>query len=116
MSYPVPADRRRRRKTWIASLISTIVTLPLAFFAFALSVFSLMACDGCSDAEIRRFDASFDSAWIVFRCGLVLAFVMVFVSWALTRSRPAGAILLAVAAPATVFLAWALFTALVAWP
>ncbi|MYS36293.1 hypothetical protein K388_04993 [Streptomyces sp. KhCrAH-43] len=114
MSYP--AAPNRRRKTWIASLISTIVTPPLALFAFGISVFGAMACDACSAAETRHFAATFNPGSIVFRCGLVLAFVMMFASWVFTRSRPAATILLAVAAPATVFLSWALFMSVVDWP
>ncbi|MFJ3091366.1 hypothetical protein [Streptomyces sp. NPDC086838] len=114
MSHPTVTARRR--KTWIASLISTIVTLPLAFFAFVLSVFLSVSCEACSEAENRHFAATFNPGSIVFRCGLVLAFVMMLASWVFTRSRPAAAILLAVAAPATVVLACALFSAIVDWP
>ncbi|WUS97599.1 hypothetical protein OHA46_13330 [Streptomyces sp. NBC_00708] len=114
MSHPAVLNRRRR--TWIASLISTIVTLPLAFFTFVISVISSVACQACSAAENHHFAETFNPGSIVFRCGLVLAFVMTLASWVCTRTRPAAAILLAVAAPATVVLACMLFSAIVDWP
>ncbi|WP_405759718.1 hypothetical protein OG234_15150 [Streptomyces sp. NBC_01420] len=111
-----PAVPNRRRKTWIAPLISTIVTPPLAFFAFALTVFSAMACDACSAAENHSFAASINPAWIVFRCGQVLALLAIVVSWVFVRNRPAAAILLALAAPVTVFLSLGIFMTVVDWP
>ncbi|MEL5961169.1 hypothetical protein AADR41_41535 [Streptomyces sp. CLV115] len=104
------------RHTWIASLISTVVTLPLAFFALVYSMLSPMACDSCSEADADRFDASFGPAWTVSCCGLLLALVILVASWVLTRRRPPAAIGLAVAAPATVFFTWVAFMTLINWP
>ncbi|MFF3783708.1 DUF983 domain-containing protein [Streptomyces sp. NPDC001933] len=104
------------RHTWIASLISTVVTLPLAFFALVYSMLSPMACDSCSEADADRFDASFGPAWTVSCCGLLLALVVLVASWVFTRRRPPAAIGLAVAAPATVFFTWVAFMTLINWP
>ncbi|MGW2088361.1 hypothetical protein [Streptomyces sp. NPDC001880] len=104
------------RHTWIASLISTVVTLPLAFFALVYSMLSPMACDSCSDAMADRFDASFGPAWTVSCFGLLLSLVILVASWVFTSRRPSAAIGLAVAAPATVFFTWVAFMTLINWP
>ncbi|MCT2544213.1 hypothetical protein [Streptomyces atratus] len=104
------------RHTWVASLISTVVTLPLAFFALVYSMFSPMACDSCSEADAHRFDASFGPAWTVSCCGLLLSLVILVASWVCARRRPPAAIGLAVAAPATVFFTWVAFMTLINWP
>ncbi|MFD0341593.1 DUF983 domain-containing protein [Streptomyces sp. NPDC127117] len=104
------------RHTWVASLISTVVTLPLAFFALVYSMLSPMACDSCSKADADRFDASFGPAWTVSCFGLLLALVILVASWVFTRRRPPTAIGLAVAAPATVFFTWVAFMTLINWP
>ncbi|MEU6019083.1 hypothetical protein ABZ826_35195 [Streptomyces sp. NPDC047515] len=106
----------RPRHTWVASLISTLVTLPLAFVALAFTMLSPMACDPCSEAESDRFSRSFDPAWTVFCCGLVLALIALVTSWVLNRRRPPACVALAVLAPGTVVLAWVVFMSLVDWP
>jgi uncharacterized BrkB/YihY/UPF0761 family membrane protein len=106
----------RPQRTWIASLISTIVTLPLAFIALAFTAISPMVCDSCSEAESDRFGRSFDPAWTVFRCGLVLALIALVASWVFNRRRPPVCVALAVLAPGTVVFAWVVFMALVDWP
>ncbi|WP_413753335.1 hypothetical protein NRF20_25615 [Streptomyces sp. R-74717] len=106
----------RPRRTWIASMISTIVTLPLAFFALVFGGLSPMACGSCSEADSDRFDASFGSAWTVLCCGLVLALGVLVASWVFSRRRPPAGLALAVLAPGTVFVAWVTFMALVDWP
>lgn len=106
----------RPRHTWIAPLIATVVTLPLAFFALVSSMLAPMACDSCSDADSDRFDASFGPAWTVSCTGLVLALAVLIASWLCVRRRPAAAIVLAVTAPATAAVTWAAFMALVDWP
>ncbi|MGW3657617.1 hypothetical protein ACWD6R_18870 [Streptomyces sp. NPDC005151] len=104
------------RHAWIASLISTIVTLPLALIALAHTMLSPMACDSCSEAESDRFTKSFDPAWGVFCSGLALAVIALIASWSSTRRRPPACVLLAVLAPATVVLGWVVFMAMVDWP
>ncbi|WP_327710462.1 hypothetical protein OG912_19535 [Streptomyces sp. NBC_00464] len=106
----------RRPRTWIAPLISTLVTLPLAFFARIFGMLSPMACDSCSDGQSDRFDASFDTAWPVLSSGLVLALVLLVTSWILSSSRRPTAIKLSVLAPATVVVTYVAFAALIDWP
>ncbi|MFF9507967.1 hypothetical protein ACF1BU_20325 [Streptomyces sp. NPDC014724] len=106
----------RPRHTWIASLISTVVTLPLAFIVLVFGGLAPMACDSCSEADSDRFDAGFDTAWTVLRCGLVLALIVLVASWVLNRRRPPACAALAVLAPGTVVFAWVVFMSLVDWP
>ncbi|MFG2629022.1 hypothetical protein [Streptomyces sp. NPDC048473] len=113
---PEEVTNIRPSRVWIASLISTIVTLPLAFFALVFGALSPMACDSCSEADSGRFDASFDPAWTVLACGLVLALGVLIASWVFSRRRPPAGLGLAVLAPGTVFVAWVTFMALVDWP
>ncbi|MEW2484839.1 hypothetical protein [Streptomyces sp. NPDC048411] len=113
---PEDMSTNRPPRTWIASLISTVVTLPLAFFALVFGGLSPMACDSCSDADSDRFDASFDPAWTVLCCGLVLALVALVASWAFCRRKPPAGVVLALLAPGTVFIAWVTFMALIDWP
>ncbi|MFF2406799.1 hypothetical protein [Streptomyces sp. NPDC058092] len=109
-------DTRPSSRVWIASLVSTVVTLPLAFFALVFGGLSPMACDSCSEADSDRFDTSFDPAWTVLCCGLVLALIALVASWAFSRRRPPTGLALAVLAPSTVFIAWVAFMALIDWP
>jgi uncharacterized BrkB/YihY/UPF0761 family membrane protein len=113
---PEEVTDARPSRTWIASLISTIVTLPLAFFALVFGGLSPMACDSCSEADSDRFDASFDPAWTVLCCGLVLALGVLVASWAFSRRRPPAGLVLAVLAPGSVFVAYVTFMALIDWP
>ncbi|MFJ9680819.1 hypothetical protein ACIRP2_22605 [Streptomyces sp. NPDC101194] len=106
----------RPRRTWVASLLSTIVTLPLAFIVLVFGGLSPMACDSCSEAESDRFDAGFDTAWTVLCCGLILSLIALVASWALNRSRPPACVVLAVLAPGTVIFTWVVFMSLVDWP
>lgn len=106
----------RPPRVWIASLVSTVVTLPLALLAFFFAGLSPMACDSCAEAEAYRFDASFDPAWTVFNCGLALALITLMASWVLGRRRPPAGLALAALAPGVVVLAVLLFMSLVDWP
>ncbi|WP_405686884.1 hypothetical protein [Streptomyces sp. NBC_00057] len=113
---PETVTSTRPPHTWVASLISTIVTLPLAFFALVHVMLSPISCDYCAEAEAHRFDASFPAAWTVFVCGLVVALIALVASWMFSRRRPPASLALAVLAPGTVFVAWVTFMALVDWP
>ncbi|MFF9351430.1 hypothetical protein [Streptomyces sp. NPDC014734] len=106
----------RTPRAWIASLVSTIVTLPLSCLTLFFAGLSPMACDSCVEAAAHRFDASFEPAWTVLNCGLVSALIALVASWALWRRRPPAGLGLAVLAPAIVVLAALLFTGMVDWP
>ncbi|MEV7406100.1 hypothetical protein AB0N93_37760 [Streptomyces sp. NPDC091267] len=107
-----------RRGGWVAPLISTVVTLPLAFLTLIWGLLSPMACDSCSDAESDRFDASFDTALTVLVCGLAVALILLVVSWCLPRrpDRAGSRALFALLAPVAVVLAYLLFSGLVELP
>ncbi|MGN5634930.1 hypothetical protein [Streptomyces sp. AC154] len=103
---------------WVAPLMSTVVTLPFAFYAMVWGMFSPMACDSCMEAEADRFEASFDIAFPVLVCGLVLALILLVVSWCLPRrpDRVAPRVLLALLAPVTVGLDLLLFVGILDTP
>lgn len=103
---------------WVAPLMSTVVTLPFAFYTMIWGMFSPMACDSCMEAEADRFEASFDIAFPVLVCGLVLALILLVVSWCLPRrpDRVAPRVLLALLAPVTVGLDLLLFIGILDTP
>jgi len=113
---PGDTTTARPQRTWIASLISTIVTLPLALLALFFAGLSPMACDSCAEADAHRFDASFHPAWTVLNCGLVLALITLVASWVLWRRRPPAGLSLAVFAPGVVVLSALLFMSMLDWP
>lgn len=108
----------RPRGGWVAPLISTVVTLPLAFFTLIYGMLSPMGCDSCTDAEADRFEASFGTAFTVLVCGLVVALILLVVSWCLPRrpDRTASRVLFALLAPVAVFFTYLLFAGLVDLP
>ncbi|MFE7619409.1 hypothetical protein [Streptomyces sp. NPDC057496] len=113
---PEDVTDARPSRVWIAALISTVVTLPLALLALFFGGLSPMACDSCSEPASDRFDASFGPAWTVLCCGLVLALAVLVASWVCSFRRPPAGLFLAVLAPCTVFVTGIAFAALVDWP
>ncbi len=106
------------RRAFVAPLVSTLLTLPMALVALFYTGISPMACDSCDTAAAHAFDASFRIAWPVFLAGLLGALVLLVCCWALpwrvrNTARRVG---LAFAAPGLVVLATVVFTALVDWP
>ncbi|MEU6848067.1 hypothetical protein ABZ930_40055 [Streptomyces sp. NPDC046716] len=105
-------------RQWIAPLLSTLATIPGAFFAYLFAGLSGMACDSCTDAQADRFDPSFDRAFTVFGWGLTVALLVLVTAWLLPwRERFTGwRIGLAVGAPFLVVLSGLAFGGLVDWP
>ncbi|WP_370412590.1 hypothetical protein [Streptomyces fradiae] len=103
---------------WIAPLASTVVTLPLGFFALLYAGLSPMACDSCNGAEADRFDASFEVAFPVAMTGLLVALVLLITAWSLPRRarHAARRVGFAVAAPLTVVVTMIAFAALLDTP
>ncbi|ROQ68112.1 hypothetical protein EDD93_2568 [Streptomyces sp. 840.1] len=103
---------------WVAPLISTVVTLPLACLTLLWGMLSPMACDSCSEAESDRFDASFGPAFVVLVCCLAVALILLVVSWFLPRrpDRAGPRALFALLAPLAVGLAYLLFSGIVELP
>ncbi|MFD0368431.1 hypothetical protein [Streptomyces sp. NPDC127114] len=111
---PGTASETRASGTWIAPLFSTLLTLPVGFFAFVFAIFSPMSCDSCGKAEADRFDAAFDVAFPVFLVGLLVPLALLIAAWSLPRrtrytSRRA---LFAVTAPLAVVADLILFVGL----
>ncbi|GAA0577129.1 hypothetical protein [Streptomyces crystallinus] len=103
---------------WTAPVISTVLTLPLAFLALLFAGLSPMACDNCDQEQNARFTPSFDTAFDVFQAGLVLAMGLLLTSWVLPwRHRLAARrVLFAVLAPICVICSYVIFVAMVDWP
>ncbi|WP_328335883.1 MULTISPECIES: hypothetical protein [unclassified Streptomyces] len=101
-------------KAWLAPLVSTLVTLPVAVFSFGIVGLSAMACDSCSDAELKRFDPSYNTGFIAFLIGLTISLALLIASWALPPQRHRATVSLL--APITPVLAYLLFRGLVDWP
>ncbi|MFJ8754840.1 hypothetical protein ACIREO_36860 [Streptomyces sp. NPDC102441] len=108
----------RSPHAWAGPLISTLVTLPAAALALFFGGLSPMACDSCDGAQADRFTDSFNAAWAALCTGLVLSLVVLVASWALPwrRRQAAARVLLSIAAPAVVCVAFVAFMALVDWP
>ncbi|APU41523.1 MULTISPECIES: hypothetical protein [unclassified Streptomyces] len=113
-----PDPGHRHPRAFVAPLVSTLLTLPMAAVAFFFVGLAPMACDSCGDEVSDRFDASYNLAFPVFGFGLVVVLVVLLSAWALPwrRGNAAARVCLAVAAPAAVVLDFAVFHGLVDWP
>lgn len=111
-------DTARDPRAWIAPLITTIVTLPMALIALFVGGLTPMACDSCNGAAADRFDASFGPAWTVLLVGLLLPLMALIASWATPWQlrNVARRVGLALAAPTTLVVTFVAFMALVDWP
>ncbi|CAM5522431.1 hypothetical protein SRIMHP_40410 (plasmid) [Streptomyces rimosus subsp. rimosus] len=112
------APDARASGAWIAPLVSTIVTLPIALFFFGLVGLSAMACDSCGGEEAQRYSHSVTQGVVGLLLGLVVAGVFLAVSWVLPwRQRNAARrTVFAVLAPCILGLSCVVFFALVARP
>ncbi|MFF5704677.1 hypothetical protein ACFY7H_19550 [Streptomyces sp. NPDC012794] len=113
-----PAGDARDRRAFVAPLLSTLLTLPMAFVSLVYAMLSPMACGNCNGEPARAFHRSFETAWTVFWPGLVLVLVLLVVCWALPWKvrNSARRVKLALAAPGLVLLGWLVFMAMVDWP
>ncbi|MFB7178168.1 hypothetical protein ACFCYI_10725 [Streptomyces sp. NPDC056257] len=111
-------DTARHPRAFVAPLVSTLLTLPLAAVAFFFAGLSPMACDSCGEAASDRFHASYGMAFPVFGSGLAVVLVLLLAAWALPwqRRHAAARVWLAVIAPAAVVLDFVVFNGLVDWP
>ncbi|MEW2137258.1 hypothetical protein AB0892_11735 [Streptomyces sp. NPDC005409] len=111
-------DTTRHGRAFVAPLVSTLLTLPMAAVAFFFVGLSPMACDSCDGAASDRFDASYEVAFPVFGTGLLAVLVLLVAAWGLPwqRRHAAARVWLAVIAPAAVVLDVLVFHSLVDWP
>ncbi|MFI6000510.1 hypothetical protein ACIA98_08815 [Streptomyces sp. NPDC051366] len=111
-------DTSRDKRAFVAPLVSTLLTLPMALVALFFAGLSPMACDSCGEAASDRFDASFGIAFPVFGTGLLLVLVLLVASWALPwqRRNSARRIKFALLAPAAVVLDYIVFAGVIDWP
>ncbi|MGD6743220.1 hypothetical protein ACOKM3_15415 [Streptomyces sp. BH106] len=94
-----------RPRTWVAPLVSSVVTLPVALLAYVT-------------AAAVRFEAGTERAFTVFGWGLTVALLTLATAWLLPweerfMARRRG---FSVAAPFAVVAAFVLYLALVDWP
>ncbi|WP_030757854.1 MULTISPECIES: hypothetical protein [unclassified Streptomyces] len=111
-------DTARHPRAFLAPLVATLLTLPMAAVAFFFVGLSPMACDSCGDAASDRFDASYDVAFPAFGFGLLVVLAVLVAAWALPwqRRHAAARVWLAVVAPAAVVLDFVVFDGLVDRP
>ncbi|MFD4741602.1 hypothetical protein ACFWNQ_30145 [Streptomyces virginiae] len=111
-------DTARHPRAFVAPLVATLLTLPMAAVAFFFVGLSPMACDSCGDAASDRFDASYDVAFPAFGFGLLVVLAVLFAAWPLPwqRRHAAARVWLAVVAPAAVVLDFVVFDGLVDRP
>ncbi|MEU0691251.1 hypothetical protein [Streptomyces uncialis] len=111
-----PAGRDPR--AWVAPLRSSLVTVPLMLVSLFFAGLSQMACGACTEAELDRFDPSFETAFAVFRYGLLVPVALLPASWFLPwrRRHAATRIVLAVLAPFAVAVPVLSFAGLVDRP
>lgn len=104
--------------SWIAPLISSVVTVPSGLLALAYGALSPMACDSCNGAVAAGFHDSFMTAWTVLCIGLVLALIVLIATWAIPHQLRYAArrVGLALTAPTVVGVTFVAFMALVDWP
>jgi hypothetical protein len=117
-AYIPPPPGTPASRSWVAPLISTLLTVPAAFLALLFVGLSPMACDSCSEPDQTRFDATFGTAFTVFTCGLAVPAVLLVLSWVLPwhQRHAARRVVLALAAFLSVPFLYALFLGLVDWP
>ncbi|MEV5614137.1 hypothetical protein [Streptomyces sp. NPDC052225] len=122
MTYELAAEpvirTPARSRQWIAPLVSTLVTLPAAFFAYLFAGLSGMACDSCTDAQLAAFDPSFARAFTVLGWGLFSSVLVLLTAWLLPWQERFAArrIGFALAAPCAVVLTYVVFLVMVDWP
>jgi hypothetical protein len=98
-----------------APFLSTVVTLPVACFAFALAGLHAMLCDSCEGEVADDFSRDFGYAMTAFCVVIGLSLVLLITAWVLPRTeRNRGVrIVLALLAPLVVVLGYAVFTSAV---
>jgi len=112
------ASHTPHRGAWVAPLLSTLITLPVAFLCSVGVGFAGMACDVGTSDEIRQCNTSAVPASEVYFYGLLLPLGLLLTSWLLPwRQRHRGIRrALALLAPLSVIVVYLVFDLLVDWP
>ncbi|MFF8505781.1 hypothetical protein ACF07L_34775 [Streptomyces anulatus] len=105
-------------RSWVAPLISSVVTVPSGLLALVYGALSPMECDSCNGAAADSFHDSWTTAWTVLWIGLILALIVLIASWAVPHQLRYAArrVGLALTAPTVVGVTFVAFMALVDWP
>lgn len=108
-------ERERERegvgRGW-APFVSTVITLPVAYFGFAFAGLHGMLCDSCDGAVAEEFDREFGFAMTAFSVVIGLSLLMLTTSWVLpgTERHRGTRLLLAALAPLVIVVGFAVFT------
>ncbi|WP_306318903.1 MULTISPECIES: hypothetical protein [unclassified Streptomyces] len=108
----------RPNRQWVAPLISSVVTLPAAFFAHLFASLMAMACDSCGDAALARFEPSYERAYTVFGWGLTISLLVLATAWLLPwhERYAVRRIGFSAAAPIAVVVTFVAFMVMIDWP
>jgi type IV secretory pathway VirB6-like protein len=111
MTTSVDTQDTRAPYSWVAPLISTVVTVPGGALAVFFAMFSAMICDPCHGKQADDFDQTYAVAFSLFLVVLLVALALLITSWVLPWfSRNTGRrIGYAFAAPACVLVGSLLF-------
>ncbi|MFI0242413.1 hypothetical protein [Streptomyces sp. NPDC016845] len=113
-----PAQQAQATRQWIAPLLSSVVTIPAALFAWFYAGLAPMACDSCTDAQAAAFDPSYERAYTVFGWGLTISLLILATAWLLPweerfEARRTG---FAALAPMALLATVLTFAGMVDWP
>ncbi|MEV1027095.1 hypothetical protein [Streptomyces sp. NPDC050264] len=118
LAADVPIRPAQYARHWVAPLVSSVVTLPGAFFAYVFAGLAPMACDSCTEAQVSAFQPSFDRAYTVFGLCLTVSLLCLATAWLLPWQERFAArrVGFAVLAPCAVLVTYLVFVGMVDWP
>ncbi|MFG2984008.1 hypothetical protein ACGFYQ_22600 [Streptomyces sp. NPDC048258] len=108
----------REPRAFLATGVSTLLTLPLTAVALLCVGVTHVDCAGCKGAVLDRFDTSYGIAFTVFALGVLVILGMLVAAWTLAwqRRNTAARLWLAVIAPPAVVFDFIVFYWIVDWP
>jgi hypothetical protein len=113
---PATTETDGGTRPWVAPIISTLITLVLSVYAWAFVSLMPYECEmKCEAPELRHFYDSYRVIYRFFVCGLSIPLLALLESYRLTwrRRHPTRRIMLAIAAPLTVFFLYLITASLV---
>ncbi|QKW07298.1 hypothetical protein HUT18_13755 [Streptomyces sp. NA04227] len=107
-----------RRRSCIAPILATFLTLPGLLVSWALVGISPMACDSCNEEEGDQFTNSFDIAVEVWTVSGALTLALLVMAWVPPTPVRRSSVpeILSLLAPLAALLSWGIFYAIVDWP